>query len=91
MWYNGQVGGGLPEEPLTPKEERALAECRRWQEKLRQEKLAHEGTWALLAREQRTLRDAAAALDEACEDCPNDKVCVSECGLMIKLREVLRG
>lgn len=62
-----------------------------WQEMLRQEKLAQQGTWSYMRKYERMLQDVETALNEACEDCPNEKGCEAECSAMRRIGEILRG
>lgn len=75
---------------LTPKEERALMECIRLREALRQERLAHEGTWNWMRKHEETLETVHAVLDDPCSDCPKYESCSCECRAIEVLREVLR-
>lgn len=92
VWYNKRIdeSGEHDDAPLTPKEEAALMEVARAQEELRQERLAHQGTWNWMRRHEEMLKTVCAVLDDPCSDCPKYEVCTAECHVIDVLREVLR-
>ena len=91
MWYNKRIDGSSERDdaPLTPKEEAALVEVARVQEELRQERLAHQGTWNIMRRKDEMLKTVCAVLDDPCSDCPKYERCTVECHVIDVLREVL--